>query len=200
MDVIIPPIITSFLATGFMGLLGFVLFLNIFSLPANWIMLGLVALWKFLHPDTAHMGVLFFTLLIGLAVIGEILETGLQIVQAKKYGSTSSGTFAGVVGAIIGAIVLAPLFFGIGALIGALIGAWLGCFVMEKLKGRPNNEAVSAAFGAMMGRFLGTVCKCGIGGAMLALTGKYLWPEGAIPEIVQTVEHTYSFMASLYGR
>ena len=48
---------------------------------------------------------------------------------------------------------------------------------MELVKGRPMKEALDAAFGAMMGRFLGTVCKCGAGGAMLALTAHRIWPE-----------------------
>ncbi len=190
MEFTIPYAIAYFLVGGFMTLLGFVLFLNIFGLPANWIILGLVGLWAYAYPDAASMDIWFFVLLTALAIVGEVLEFALQVVKAKKYGSSSSGTFAGVVGAIIGAIVLAPLFFGIGALIGALIGAWIGCFVMEKAKGRPTKEAYDAAFGAMVGRFLGTVCKCGIGGAMLAVIGRYIWPEVPVQEqMVQVVQY-----------
>ncbi len=180
---VLPPTLAYMLASAFLGLLGLVLLLNIFGLPANWILLGLVALWKYLHPDATAMGVLFFSLMIGLAVLGEVLEMAMQIIKARKYGSTSSGTFAGMIGAIAGAILLAPLFFGLGALIGALLGAWIGCFLMERLKGMPTAKAVDAAFGAMVGRFLGTVCKCGIGGAMLALTGRYVWHQiPSLPE------------------
>ncbi len=193
MDITIPYAITSILASGFMALLGFLLFLNIFGLPANWIILGLVGLWAYAYPDAAAMDITFFIILTGLAVLGEVLEFALQVVKAKKYGSSSSGTFAGIVGAIVGAIVMAPLFFGIGALIGALIGAWIGCFVMEKAKGRPTKEAYDAAFGAMVGRFLGTVCKCGVGGAMLAVVGRYIWPE------VPAQEHLVYIVTSYFG-
>ncbi len=177
MELVIPSTLSSIFISGFLVLLGFILFLNIFGLPANWIILIFVGLWKYLYPDTASMTTLFFIMLIVLAIVGEVLEFVLQVVKAKKYGSSSSGTFAGVVGAIIGAIVLAPLFFGIGALIGALIGAYIGCFIMELAKGRSLKESREAAFGAMVGRFLGTVVKCGIGGVMLALTARYIWPE-----------------------
>lgn len=68
-------------------------------------------------------------------------------------------------------------FLGWAALIGALVGAWIGCFVMELVKNRPVKEALDAAFGAMMGRFLGTVCKIGVGGVMLALTAQRIWPN-----------------------
>ncbi len=177
MEAIIPYPIAYILAMGFMSLLTFTLFLNIFSLPANWIIVGFVGLWKYFNPDSINMDITFFIILIGLAIIGEILEFALQVMKAKKYGSSSSGTWAGIVGAIIGAILLAPLFFGIGALIGALIGAWIGSFIMEKAKGRPTNEATKAAFGAMVGRFLGTICKCGIGAVMLAVINRYVWPQ-----------------------
>ncbi|MEG2173634.1 MAG: DUF456 domain-containing protein [Desulfovibrionaceae bacterium] len=173
----IPPALAFIIASGFLSFLALILVLNVFGLPANWIILGLVCLWKYIYPDTAQLNIVFFALLIAFAVLGEVLEFGLQIIKARKYGSSSSGTFAGMVGAIAGAILLAPLFFGLGALIGALLGAWTGCFLMEKGKGRATGEAVDAAFGAMMGRFLGTVCKCGAGGAMLALTARYIWPE-----------------------
>ncbi len=188
MELVIPYALAYMIVSAFMVLLSFVLFLNIFGLPANWIILALVGLWKYVYPDTAPMGITFFVILVVLAVVGEILEFVLQVAKAKKYGSSSSGTFAGIIGAIIGAIVLAPLFFGIGALIGALIGAWIGCFIMEMAKGRPSKEAREAAFGAMVGRFLGTVCKCGIGGVMLAVIGRYIWPKEPVKtEIVQTV-------------
>lgn len=185
----IPPTFAFFLVSGFLSLLGLILVLNVFGLPANWLILGLITLWKYVYPDTAQLDFFFFALVISFAVLGEVLEFALQIIKARKYGSSSSGTFAGMVGAIAGAILLAPLFFGLGALIGALLGAWTGCFVMEKGKGRPTGEAVDAAFGAMMGRFLGTVCKCGAGGAMLALTARYIWPEAEpVGEMVQALQ------------
>ena len=173
----LPFPIAYLLAGAFVTLLCFVLLLNVFGLPTNWIVLGLVALWKMAHPGASNLDVWFWVMMVGLALIGEALELGMQILKAKRYGSSSSGTFAGMIGAIAGAILLAPLFFGLGALIGALAGAWIGCFFMELVKGRPMKEALDAAFGAMMGRFLGTVCKCGAGGAMLALTAHRIWPE-----------------------
>ncbi|GHU92830.1 hypothetical protein AGMMS49925_12060 [Deltaproteobacteria bacterium] len=172
----LPFPIASVLAGAFLTLFCFILLLNIFGLPANWGLLGLTALWKVLHPVATTMDVWFWVMMVGLALTGEALELGMQILKARRYGSSSSGTFAGMIGAVAGAIFLAPLFFGLGALIGALGGAWTGCFVTELfIRRRPLKEAMDAAFGAMMGRFLGTVCKCGAGGAMLALTAGRIW-------------------------
>lgn len=171
------------LASGFLTLLTFVLVLNVFGLPANWMILGLIALWNYLHPGTEALGQMFWLFVVGLAVLGEVLEWGLQAVKAKHHGASSSGTFVAMVGAFAGAILLAPLFWGIGALLGALAGAWFGCFTVEILKGRGAEQALRAAWGAMLGRLLGTVSKCGVGGCMIALTAKKILPSD-LPEMV----------------
>lgn len=76
----------------------------------------------------------------------------------------------GPLGALVGALAGLPLLFGLGAFIGALVGAWIGCYLMERYKGRNDYEARQAAKGALVGRFLGIVVKCGIGAVMLGLT------------------------------
>lgn len=174
-----PDQAVSMLAWAFIGLLCFILFLNVFGLPANWIIIGLVGLWQWMIPASCRAGFIFWFLLAGLALLGEFLELAVQVLKAKKYGSSSSGTFMGMIGAILGAIFLAPLFWGIGAFIGALAGAWLGCFLMELLKGRNFDDALHSAFGTLLGRFLGTVCKTGAGAAMIAIVARRILPEGS---------------------
>ena len=168
---------TYAIAGGFIVLLGLVLLLNLFSLPANWMLIGLAAAWKYMSPGNELFNLQFFALLAGLALLGELLEFGLQALKAKKYGSSNSGLWAGVVGAIIGAIMCAPFLLGFGALLGALAGAWLGCYLMEMIRGHGHNKAVQAAMGAMMGRFLGTVCKCAVGGVILVMIARAIWPD-----------------------
>ena len=101
----LPFPLASMLAGAFITLLCFVLLLNIFGLPANWVLLGLVALWKVVHPGATSMDMWFWIMMVGIAVVGEALEMGMQILKAKRYGSSSSGTFAGMIGAIAGAIL-----------------------------------------------------------------------------------------------
>lgn len=167
------------IAGGFIGLMCLVLLLNFFSLPANWMLIALAAAWKYIGSTSSQMGFGFFALLIGLALAGEALEFGLQVLKAKKYGSSNSGLFAGLVGAIIGAIMCAPFLFGLGALLGALAGAWLGCYLMELARGGGHGKAVQAAMGALVGRFLGTVCKCGIGAIILTCIARAVWPDAS---------------------
>ena len=88
--------------TIFLVLLGFVLLLNVITLPANWIMLGLIGLWRFAYPSPGDMGVFFFAMLVGLALFGEVIEYIAQGWGSKKYGSSTSGMWAGLLGALVG--------------------------------------------------------------------------------------------------
>ena len=161
----------------FLFVLGLVMLLTVFGLPGNWIMLILVAVWHFVLPMPSALNIWYWIIVLAIAVLGEVMEFFLQVKQAKKYGSSNTGTVGGVIGAIVGAILLAPFLFGIGAFIGAMLGAWCGCFVFELLRGMDSRTAARAALGAMFGRFLGTVTKLGCGVVIWAITMQYIWPD-----------------------
>ncbi|KUG28733.1 hypothetical protein ASZ90_001398 [hydrocarbon metagenome] len=162
-------------ATLYLALLFAVLGLHIVSLPANWVLLGLVALWGWLAPD-AHFGWQFYALLVALALVGEVIEFVAQYYGAKKYGATGKGNLGGMLGAIAGALAGAPFFLGLGALAGAIAGAFFGCYFFERHQGRDKAEARHAAFGTMYGKVLGMAAKIGLGGAMWVAAVRKIWP------------------------
>ena len=168
----------SFIIAGFfLAVLAVCVLLNLVTLPGNWALLALVIVWELFYPGSS-LGMTFFVLFVGLAVIGEVVEFGAQIYGSKKYGSSKTSTVAGVIGAIAGAIAGAPFMFGAGAVFGALFGAWGGCYLAERLiRRQPSEIAFRAAQGAMAGKFFGMVIKFGIGMAMLWLTASHIWPE-----------------------
>ncbi len=172
------------LGIAFLVLLGLVLLLNVVSLPANWIIAALVIMWKLINPAPGDMGAGFFTLLIGAAAAGEVIEFLAQAWGAKKYGATTGGMWAGVAGALVGAFLGLPFLLGLGALLGALCGAWLGSYLLERLRGRPQTEALRAAKGALLGRFLGLVIKCALGAFMIGLVYRALWADAASAVLV----------------
>lgn len=151
-----------------------VLGLHIFSLPANWVLLGLIASWKAIHPEFG-MAWTGFAGLVGLALVAELLEFVIQLKGSQKYGASGKGNFGGIIGAILGAIMGAGFLLGLGALPGALVGAYVGCLSVEVLMGRSFDEARAAAWGAMWGKFFGLTVKAGIGGAILAVAVPYIW-------------------------
>lgn len=150
------------------------LFLHLFGLPANWLVLIFATLWTFFAPQEA-MTWQVLAILAALAVLGEVLEMMMSAIWGKKYGGSTGGMVAGMIGALIGAILGAPILFGIGALFGALIGAFLGSLAMELFKGRASGESLRAAWGTMLGRFGGTILKAAIGFAMLGISAPRIW-------------------------
>jgi hypothetical protein len=147
--------------------------LQIFSLPANWVALALVALWKYIYP--ASMTWQFIIFFAAAAAVGEVLEFAMQAWGAGRYGASARGNVGGIVGAVAGAIFGASFFFGLGALVGALAGAWLGCFLAET-PGRTRPEALRAAKGAFVGKALGFTVKTAIGATMVILSIPRVWP------------------------
>lgn len=149
--------------------------LHLFGLPANWVIIGLAALWFFFAPATGLTGTTLLLMAL-LGGIGEALEMLMAHIWGKKYGGSNKGTIGGMVGALVGAILGAPILFGLGALFGALAGAFLGSLAVELMGGKPNKEAVVAAWGTMLGRFGGTVTKAAIGFALIAIAAPRIWP------------------------
>lgn len=150
--------------------------LHLFSLPGNWVIVGLMGLWRLTHPEAASMDTTFFITVGGLALLGELLEFAVQLMGGKRYGCTSRGNVGGIIGAIVGAIVGAPFLFGLGALFGALGGAYAGCLLLEVGQGRSFDVARQAAKGAFFGKFLGLGIKFGIGVCLVVLGATNIWP------------------------
>ncbi|CCH48109.1 DUF456 domain-containing protein [Pseudodesulfovibrio piezophilus] len=147
--------------------------LQLFSMPANWVSLALVAAWKVLYPESMAWN---FVVVLGvIAALAEALEIGLQMWGAGRYGATARGNIGGILGAIAGAIFFAPFFLGLGALLGALGGAYLGCLIME-IPGRSRPEAFKAAKGAFVGKALGFTIKTAIGAVIVVMAIPQIWP------------------------
>ncbi|MDR2489387.1 MAG: DUF456 domain-containing protein [Desulfovibrio sp.] len=150
------------------------LMLIFLGLPGTWTIIAIAAGWSF-FVDSAHFGWRFFALAVGLAGIGELVEFFAGYYGAKRFGGSSKGSVGGIIGALIGGFLCAPVFFGFGALPGALAGGFIGCFLMEKIQGAGNAAAMSAAFGATLGRFGGFVVKLSIGIGIICLSVPLIW-------------------------
>ncbi len=142
--------------------------LHLFGLPANWLVLGIAALWSYFVPDNA-LALRTLLVMAVLALSGELVETLMAYIWGKKYGGSNLSTIVGMLGALIGAILGAPILFGLGALPGALAGAFLGSLAVELLRGNAHRNALRAAWGTMLGRLGGTLVKSAIGCTMIVI-------------------------------
>jgi uncharacterized protein len=154
---------------------------TLFTLPGNWLIVGLAALfaWQLPEPADGGRGMTWITVLVllGLAVVGEIIEFGAGAAGAAKQGASRRSVALSIVGAMIGSV--AGLFIGmpmiplIGSLIAAVlagaVGAFAGAYVGEAWKGRGEDQRIAAGRGAFSGRIWGTVAKLAVGVIMLAI-------------------------------
>ena len=153
---------------------------NLVTLPGNWIVVGLAVLFAWLLPEAATdgRGMDWATVfvLVGLAVLGEIVEFAAGAAGAAKQGASRRGVALSIAGAMVGSIVGlavgAPIPI-IGSLIAAVLGgsagAFAGAYLGEAWKGRDEDQRVAAGRGAFVGRLWGTAGKLAVGAIMLAI-------------------------------
>lgn len=145
------------------------LWLNLLSLPGNWLMLGVLCLAAWVGPE-GRITWGFVGLMTGAAVLGEVFEFAAQVMGGRRGGASGAGNFGGIVGSIAGAIVLAPFALGLGSLFGALFGAWVGCYAVETMRQQSRLKASEAAWGAFWGRSFGLVAKSAIGATIIVMS------------------------------
>jgi uncharacterized protein len=150
---------------------------NLLSLPGNWALVGLVALFWFFVPQ-ASGGVTGTTvvILLVLATVGEVIEFAAGAMGAARQGASRRAVWLSLVGAMVGSIggaivgVPVPLVGSlIAALVGGSVGAFAGAYLGETSIRRPHGESVATAMAAMKGRLWGTIGKFAVGGVMLGV-------------------------------
>src|SRR6185295_2312458 len=93
------------------------------TLPGNWLIAGLVALFVWLVHDAAGRGITWRTVavLFALAVFGEVVEFVASAAGAAKQGASKRGVALSMLGAVVGSVL--------GLMVGAPVPI-LGSFVM----------------------------------------------------------------------
>ena len=154
---------------------------NLITLPGNWIIAALTVLFALLVRNSAGEGLNWWCVgvIVGLAVLGEVIEIAAGAAGAAKSGGSRRGMVLAVVGAMAGSITGAflgtsipvPLIGNlIGAVLGGAVGAFGGAYTGEYWKGKNESERLAVGKAAMIGRVLGTVGKLGIGAIMVVIT------------------------------
>ena len=146
------------------GLLAVVL-----GLSGNFILLGLALVTAWAGGfETLGWGTL--ALLLGFAVLGEVVEALLGVVAARGFGASRWGMIGTFVGGLLGAVLGSAWLPVIGSLLGAFVGAFAGALLGELLKGRRTGESVRAGTGAFLGKMAALAFKLGIGVVIAVVT------------------------------
>src|SRR5215813_11687850 len=77
---------------------------NLLTLPGNWFVVGLAALFAWWFPADASRGILWKTviILVVLAVVGEVIEFVAGAAGAAKQGASMRAVALSLVGAFVG--------------------------------------------------------------------------------------------------
>lgn len=138
------------------GMILFWLFIAIgfFSIPfgiaGTFILVADVALYQVLS-QTSPFSWAFIALLLGIAVLIEVIEGILGSIMARQFGGSKWSMVGAGVGGILGAIWATPLFPVVGTLIGGIVGAFLGTLLVEYVNKRNWHQAFKAGTGALIG-------------------------------------------------
>jgi uncharacterized protein YqgC (DUF456 family) len=145
---------------------------NLFSMPGNWMTLGLATLFVWLVPVDDTRGISWWTVgvIAVLCVVGEIVEFAAGAAGAAKQGASRRAVMLAIAGTIIGSIAGAIVGIPIplvGSLLAALgggaAGAFAGAYIGETWKGSSTEKSLAVSKGALIGRLLGTGGKLAVG-------------------------------------
>jgi uncharacterized protein YqgC (DUF456 family) len=151
---------------------------TLLTLPGNWIVVGLAALFAWWFPAEAGRGIAWQTVGVAaaLAAVGELIEFTAGAAGAAKHGASRRAVALSLIGAMLGSFaglvvglpipVLGPL---IVAVVGGAAGAFAGAYLGETWKGRTEAEKIAAGHGAFMGRIWGTLGKLAVGAVIVAI-------------------------------
>jgi uncharacterized protein YqgC (DUF456 family) len=131
------------------------------GLPGLWVMVGGILLYGWL-TDFRSMGVATIAIVLGIAFVGEVIESWLGFRFAKRYGGSSRSGWGALLGGLVGAVVGVPVAV-IGSVIGAFLGAFIGAALFEFTASRRVDVATRAGWGAVVGRGAAAAAKVALG-------------------------------------
>lgn len=149
--------------------------LNIAGLPGNWVLVATAAVVA-LIPGFGELTWTWFFVVLGLALLGEVIESLLGLVVVARKGGTRwgvIGSFLGGIGGVIVGSAVAPPFGGVAL---GFVGAFAGAVVGEYLREQRSDEAVRVGFWAFVGRSLAIMGKiaCGVGIVWIVISRTWL--------------------------
>lgn len=154
---------------------------NLFLLPGNWFMTGLLCLFLLLSDFGHGPTWMIVVVCVVLAGLGELLEFAMGSAAAGKKGASRRAMLISMglsfVCSIVGTFVLPIPIVGsvIGAILGAAIGAFAGAWLGEAWKGTDPTLRTEIGNAAMVGRLLGMLAKGVVGVAIFAVQLVSFW-------------------------
>jgi uncharacterized protein YqgC (DUF456 family) len=169
------------IALKILGIILFILILLaglsliVFGIPGTFIIL-IAAFVYGLITEFHDIDAITLLLLLGIALLGELIEFISGLYGAKKFGASKLGMMLALIIGLVGGISGTIIYPFIGTVVGVLLGAFCGAFIGEKMLKKELAPSIRAGFGAFIGRLGGTFMKLVLGIIMVAIIlGKILF-------------------------
>ena len=157
--------------------------LNLIGLPGLWLMVAAHAAFAWLDRDDSLAGWESSLVMLGLAVLAELIEFAAGAAGSKTAGGSIRSTVGALIGGIAGGVlgvILVPVVPVVNAVLGACVGSFAGAWLLEASVMRRDVERRAeyvgrlnrVGWGAFKGRFWGTILKSVVGVVMLVVS---LW-------------------------
>ena len=147
------------------------LLLTFIGLPGNWLLV-VMALIVTLIGKLGSFGWNHFFIVLGLAVVGEIVESALGLVVVARKGGTRWGVLGSLAGGFGGVVLGAAIIPPIGSLVLGFVGAFAGAVAGEYFRSQQTEEALRIGFWSFVGRAMAIMGKAlaGLGIVWIMIT------------------------------
>jgi len=144
------------------------------GLPGNWILVGVVAIVA-LAGGFDIITWPYLLLCLGLAGVGELVESVLGAVVVAGRGGTRWGVIGSIIGGIAGALLGAGFIPPLGSVLLGFVGAFAGAVAGELIKAPNVEQAMRVGFWAFVGRVLAMMVKVAAGIGILWILIAETW-------------------------
>lgn len=150
------------------------LFLNVVGLPGNWVLVATALVIKLVPYFDAFSWFYFFVVL-GLAILAEVIESFLGLVVVAKKGGSRWGVLGSFVGGIIGVILGTAVIPPVGSVILGLAGAFAGAVLGEYVNEQKADTALKVGFWSFVGRAMAIMGKVAAGAGIVWILIAKTW-------------------------
>lgn len=149
--------------------------LNIAGIPGNWVLVATAAVVA-LIPGFGDLTWPWFFVILGLAALGEVIESLLGLVVVARKGGTRWGVLGSFLGGGLGVIAGSALAPPFGGIVLGFVGAFAGAVTGEYIREQKSDQAVRVGFWAFVGRSLAIMGKVACGAGIVWIIISKTWP------------------------
>jgi len=133
------------------------LILTVIGLAGNWVLVAIALVLKL--TGVGDLTWLWWSVILGLAVVGEVVESLLGLVVVAKKGGTRWGVIGSFLGGLTGAVLGTSVIPPFGTVLFAFVGAFAGAALGEYWNNQHAPEAIRIGFWSFAGKSLATAGK-----------------------------------------